>query len=299
MSRGFRSKMKKNWVVPYQNIVAIGDGGEMVELVEQTNCVGGALWARYHYTSTSPLIISSKVLGSSVRYLLRAGETKLKLVPVFSAAGIEKASIDGDKIHVTYAGLGGGGVGATVCRALAKDVMDYTITDAGGSRMSRGAITLPLRKRVLIGVDDTDTKDEGATWALVHNIASSLDCKNSRYLSHAIVQLFPVTYKTQNCVSTVVEFGCIDEARLIKKFRGLLEKRTLSENTGMVSLVRFDANMLADFAAACRREEVEMEHTLGTAKKSGARIELDGRGVIGALAAIPYFAKPEEGVKVG
>jgi len=55
---------------------------------------------------------------------------------------------------VTYAGLGGGGVGATMCRALARDVIDYDLTPAGGSKMSRGTLTLPKRSRVIIGVDD-------------------------------------------------------------------------------------------------------------------------------------------------
>ena len=44
------------WIVPYQDILAIA-GTDCVELLEVTNCYGGAAWARYHYTQTSPLII--------------------------------------------------------------------------------------------------------------------------------------------------------------------------------------------------------------------------------------------------
>ena len=69
-------------------------------------------------------------------------------------------------------------------------------------------------QRVLIGVDDTDTPEEGATWTLVHNIARAVEDEQSVYLSHTIVQLFPVPYRTKNCVSIVVEFATTDTGAL-------------------------------------------------------------------------------------
>jgi len=68
------------WIVPYQDILAIA-GTDCVELLEVTNCYGGAAWARYHYTQTSPLIISSRTVGSTTRYLLRVGTSNLKTQP--------------------------------------------------------------------------------------------------------------------------------------------------------------------------------------------------------------------------
>ena len=105
-----------------------------------------------------------------------------------------------------------------MCRALARDVIDYDLTPAGGSKMSRGTLTLPKRSRVIVGVDDTDTKDEGATWALVNNIAAMVDNNTLRYVSHAIVQLYPVKAKTKNCVATVVEFASSNANKPIKNF---------------------------------------------------------------------------------
>ena len=94
-------------------------------------------------------------------------------------------------MEVTYVGLGGGGVGATLSRAGAEDVLRYEATESGGGRVARGTIVLPRRERMIIGVDDTDSKTQGATWTLVHNIAQKVDRKEARYISHSLVQLFP------------------------------------------------------------------------------------------------------------
>ena len=94
--------------------------------------------------------------------------------------------------------------------------------------------------RVLIGVDDTDTPEEGATWTLTHNIAKAVEDDSSRYLSHTIVQLFPVPYRTKNCVSVVCEFASTDPDALIDRFSALLSKYTLSAETGMAAFIGFD-----------------------------------------------------------
>jgi methanogenesis imperfect marker protein 11 len=286
----------KKWVVPYKNIVAVYNGDGYVEIVEQTNCFGGACWAEYHFMRTSPLIVSVRNIGNTMRYLTRIGKEELNLTPSVAAAGIEAVEVNDDTISITYAGLGGGGVGTTISRALAEDVIDYDYTEIGGSRRSKGTIVLPKRKRVLIGVDDTDTKEEGATWSLVHNIAAELSGKNAYYISHSIVQLYPVPFKTQNCVSTVVEFACLDENKLVRDFEALLRKYTLSAETGMAALVRFDAESLRDYGRLVKQKQIPRETAEKAAVEAGADVLINGRGLIGALASLPYFADPMNSV---
>jgi methanogenesis imperfect marker protein 11 len=218
----------------------------------------------------------------------------LKLTPPFPSAGIESIFVRDTTIEITYVGLGGGGVGATICRALAEDVLEYDVTDAGGSKMSRGTITLPKRKRVIIGVDDTDTTEEGATWSLAHNICRRVDDKDARYVSHSIVQLYPVEAKTQNCVATVVEFACTDDPS--GSFRRLLQRYTLSDETGMAVLSKFDAKKMEEFGKRCKKMEVRKEEAIKVAEENGVILEMDKRGIIGAVAAIPYFARPEASI---
>ncbi|MGA7074938.1 MAG: hypothetical protein WBZ42_00095, partial [Halobacteriota archaeon] len=201
-------------------------------------------------------------------------------------------------VKVTYAGLGGGGVGATMCRALARDVLDYDLTPAGGSKMSRGTLTLPKRSRIIIGVDDTDTKEEGATWSLINNIAAMVDSKALRYVSHAIVQLYPVKAKTKNCVATVVEFASLNDNKHIKKFKKLLEDLSLSDKTGMAVLKSFSAERLLSYGDAARSGEVLHSAAMEAAEAAGVEVCLEGRGIIGAIAALPFFSQSDRSVKL-
>jgi len=285
------------WIVPYKDILAIA-GTDCVELIETTNCYGGAAWARYHYSQTSPLIVSSRSLGNTTRYLIKVGTSHIKLRASVSAGGIESVELLQNTVKVTYAGLGGGGVGATMCRALARDVLDYDLTPAGGSKMSRGTLTLPKRSRIIIGVDDTDTKEEGATWSLVNNIAAKVDSKALRYVSHAIVQLYPVKAKTKNCVATVVEFASLNDGKPIKKFKKLLEDLSLSDKTGMAVLKSFSAERLLSYGDAARSGEVSHSAAIEAADAAGVEVCLEGRGIIGAIAALPFFSQSDTSVKL-
>ena len=237
-----------------------------------------------------------------IRYFVKTGTSKLELKPSVAAAGIESVIVQGDEVEITYAGLGGGGVGATRCRAFADGVLRYRISESGGERCAKGTLIVPRRNRVLIGIDDTDSKEIGATWTLTHNIATKLDCPEAVYLSHSLVQLFPVPEKTQNCMSTVLEFGCVDkkaEVKLIRTIKKALKKYSTSPETGMVVLQNFYAKGLYEFSNRCRKERVPREDALNCAEKNGVEILINGNGVIGALAALPWFGRPEESIIPG
>ena len=63
----------------------------------------------------------------------------------------------------------------------------------------------------------------------MHNIARAVEDSESTYLSHTIVQLFPVAYRTKNCVSIVAEFATTEPERLVDHFTRLLDRYTLSQ----------------------------------------------------------------------
>ncbi len=176
-------ELEDPYVVVYKQIHAVvDDDAKRVELLERSSCYGGSAWARYHY-SRGPLVISSCNQGEWFRYMLNPGNVDLDLVSSKRSAGIESVKVSGSEVEVTYAGLGGGGVGATLSRARAEDVLRYDATECGGGRVARGAIVLPRRERMIIGVDDTDSKTVGATWSLIHNIAQKVDRPEARYIS--------------------------------------------------------------------------------------------------------------------
>ena len=286
-------RIAEPYIIHYPQIVGIAEpSGSRVEVVEFFDCIGGAMWARHHYLK-SPLVRSARTIGSTTRYLLKPGLAPLDLQGSTFAAGISEVRVEGGEIAVTYIGLGGGGVGASICRSTAKGVNRCVTDPSGGGKVAGSTVWLPCRERVLIGIDDTDTPEDGATWTLAHNIAKVVEDEGSRYLSHTLVQLFPVPFRTKNCVATVCEFATTDAESLVRRFHGLLRKYTLSEETGMAVFRGFDPSPLLGFARRVKRGEVT-EADLRDAIGDSVEVVMDGRGKIGAVAAIPYYTDYEE-----
>ena len=289
------------YAVVYRQIHAVASSdGEEVEILERSSCFGGGAWSLHHY-SKGPLVMEARSVGEWFRYRVRAGRSDLALASSRRSAGIEAVAVRGDEVEITYAGLGGGGVGATVSRSRAGDVLRSSVSESGGGKVGRGTIVLPRRERIAVGVDDTDSKTEGATWSLVHNIAAKVDRPEARYVSHALVQLFPVPTKTQNCVSTVVEFAALPGKAdpMLAEFRDLLERYTVSEETGMAVYRGFDPSPLMEYSQLCRTERIAYDLAIETAARTGTEIVIAGRGLIGALAAIPFCGRPLASVRPG
>ena len=286
------------YVIHYPRIVAVADEtGENAELIEFFDCTGGAQWSKHHYAQ-SPLVKEVRCVGSTMRYRLVPGTVDLSLEGSRFPAGISSCLVEKSEIAITYIGMGGGGVGAAACRSDAKGVLRSRSDPAGGGKIAGATIWLPRRQRVLIGVDDTDTPEEGATWTLVHNIAKTVEDDKSVYLSHTIVQLFPVPYRTKNCVSIVAEFATSDPEGLVARFEKLLRKYTLSEKTGMaVYSGFFPSPQLLAYGRKVKRGEIDAG-LLGSITDPDLRIVMNGRGIIGAVAALPFFTNYEEALEL-
>ncbi|MDD1713092.1 MAG: DUF1743 domain-containing protein, partial [Methanoregulaceae archaeon] len=211
---------------------------------------------------------------------------------------ISSCTVEESEIAISYIGMGGGGVGAAACRSDAAGILRSRCDESGGGKVAGSTIWLPRMHRVLIGVDDTDTPEEGATWTLVHNIAKAVEDENSVYLSHTIVQLFPVPYRTKNCVGLVAEFATTDSAGLVTRFHQLLEQYTLSKKTGMVAYTGFtpSSDLLA-FGWKVKRGEID-PGLLETLRDPDLRIIMDGRGIVGAVAALPFYTNYTEALEL-
>jgi len=292
------SEISEPYVIHYPRITAVADmSGRNVELVEFFDCTGGAMWSKQHYAK-SPLVRDVRCVGATMRYILTTGRADLALEGSRFPAGISSCTVDDREIAITYVGMGGGGVGAAACRSDAAGVLRSRSDVAGGGRVAAATIWLPRMRRVLIGVDDTDTAEEGATWTLVHNIARAVADDTTIYLSHTIVQLYPVAYRTKNCVALVAEFATNDPKSLISRFHELLERYTLSLKTGMAAYTGFHPSQeLLVYGRKVKRGEVDpgLPHTI---RDPDLRLVMEGRGLVGAVAAIPFFTNYEEALEL-
>lgn len=296
------ARLPDPYTIRYPFILAVDDGsGNRIELIEQFECIGGAMWASHHYRK-SPLVESVRNVGNTMRYIISPGTVDLPLQGSSFPAGITAASVDRKEIRISYEGLGGGGVGAAVCRGSAGGVLRSTVDPSGGGKRAGSTVHLPRRTRVLIGIDDTDTPEEGATWTLAHRIAQAVAGEANTggdhvYLTHTIVQLFPVSFRTKNCVAVVCEFATSDPSALAARFSDLLVAHTLSKETGMAVYTGFDPSPLQHFSDDVRRGQVEPE-TWKTVSCPDLSVRLSGRGITGAIAAIPWYTRFEEAAQL-
>ena len=65
----------------------------------------------------------------------------------------------------------------------------------------------------------------------------------------------------------------------------------------MVVLSNFEANDVYEYSKKCRNGELTLDFAMEYAEEHGVDIWLDGNGVIGALAALPWFARPDESIR--
>ncbi|HIP84362.1 MAG TPA: DUF1743 domain-containing protein [Methanothermococcus okinawensis] len=281
--------------ISYRRIVAMVDEGlGIVELVEEHPCPNGSQWVIYQYKRTSPLVISAWREGNKHHFILRIGRCRLNLIPSISAAGIEEVSIKGDKVHIHYAGLAGGGVGIELRRG-AENVIDTVILErGGGSKLGRGVVITPKMEKVIVGIDDTDTKEEGATWVLAHEIGRYLESKGfGYYMDHTIVQLYPGNpYKTQNCVSVALTFAVYPsyKYKIREVIKDYLRERSLSDKTAIALYYGITpSKSMKIFTNKAKEGMVSLEEAIGVAEKNNievVKIFDRDEGIIGAVAAL-------------
>jgi len=303
---------KKPWVSPYKRIVAVADEENgIIQIYEdhaRGTCFGGAAWEVYHYQRTSELVIEARRDGARNIFTVKTGSGELRLIPSFAGAGIERAEISEDEIRITYAGLAGGGVAVALARGLAPGPKGVVIHSMGGGKqLGRATLIFPKMVKLTVGVDDTDSAGEGATWGLCNEIAYEISEKMDgvEYLHHTIVQLYPkAPKKTTNCVSIALTFAVLPEREeelkreLIRVFR----ERTSSEETGIAFFRGIVIpEKVKSYADEVRRRLVSLEEAERVASECGVELhEITGRGgLIGALAAIGYAERTDEAVIPG
>ena len=298
----------KPWVTPFEKIVAVHSGHEkLVQVYEyhaRNACYGAAAWAVYHYHQTSPLVLAARRDGARDIFILKIGKSKLNLKPSFSSAGIEAVKVIDDKIRITYAGLAGGGVGSSLCRALANNVDGVQIhAEGGGDKLGKATLVLPKMLKLQVGVDDTDRPGVGATWSLANEIGYMLNKQEGvEYLNHTLVQLYPSTpTRTTNCVATVLTFGVLPDK--IKEVKSILSRRfkvlSVSDQTGLAYWLGINIpQKLIKFSKRAKRMVV----TLAEAKDLAQQLDLDlvpvtgERGLIGAVAGLGHAEEQDKAV---
>ena len=298
-----KEKFSDPWVAPYEKVLTMVDGNK-VEIVEYHPCISGSHWLLHQYKNNSELIDDAYRDGNKHVYSCHTGSAPLDLQASFNAAGIDEIQVVGDEVKVTHAGLAGAGVGAGMCRGMGKGVKYIElIKSGGGSKEGRATVVTPKLEKVVIGVDDTDVKDAGATWTMAHNLGVELASEGYEYLDHIIVQLYPHNpHKTQNCVSIALTFAVESEKKdaLVNRVIEILKRDTLSDKTAIAVLEGLEIpEKLREYAMATKTGMMDVE----TAEATARELDIDliavtgEQGKVGALAALGLYNDVEEAVK--
>ena len=282
-----KEKFNDPWIAPYQKVLTMVDG-DKVEIVEFHPCISGSHWLLYQYKNNSDLIDSAYRDGNKHVYSCHIGCAPLDLKASFNAAGIDEIVVDGDEVKVTHAGLAGAGVGAGMCRGMGEGVKYIELLEeGGGSKVGRARVVTPKLEKVVIGVDDTDIKDAGATWTMAHNLGVELKNEGFEYLDHIIALTFAVPEDKKE--------------ELIKRTVEILKRDTLSDKTAIAVLEGLEIpEKLRQYSIATKSGMMDIKTAEATAKELGIDlIAVTGdQGKVGALAALGLYNDVEEAVKV-
>ncbi len=287
----------EHWCRGFLTLVDEEEG--MVRIVEECSVKGTVEWDLWNRRRAAGIVRDVRVEGTTLTMDADIGECEPRFGPAageLGAQALRSVEVRGDEVHTRWMGLAGAGYALKVCLAQAPGVKRARFGGTGGTggaHMAEVEVVTPVMRRLLVGIDDTDTKEEGATWALGLRLGRAMPV--GRFLEHRLVQLNPrVPEKTTNCVATCLSFavapGDVEEAKAFA-FR-YVEDQSVSDNSSVAFHVglRVPGSVLM-FGRRAKGEFLGWEEAERLARGAGVdlRTVTGQRGHIGALAAIGCF----------
>jgi len=280
-------------------LVMVDEQSGRAEILEQCRARGPIEWDAMNRRRAGGAVAGCSVEGTSMVI-----DAKLGTYPVnFGAAAgdiggqaLESVEVVGDEVITTWAGIAGAGVGVAACLPQAPGVIraEYPCEDdlkIGGARTNHVRIISPRYEKICIGIDDTDTKVEGATWVMALKCAEACTVPGVEFLNMRLVQLNPaVPDKTTNCVGSALNFAVRPDrvSDLLDFVRAFVGKNTFSKDTGIAYHRGIGFPHDSPAFAAVKTVILTVEQAEAAAKELGITyIDTNGRkGRIGALGAV-------------
>ncbi len=271
--------------------------GENVEIYH--DCMSGACAAfcGYHHALAGGVLSHVQRDGTLLRECARTGyvDVPVGLLPL-PAVGVIGVSRSGDSVIQKIRCIGGPAYSLSGMMARAEGVIRVDTHHDGHS--VEGDVWTHAMVHVTIGVDDTDSKEGGATFALALALLAQVSrIRGVLPISHHVAMLNQdVFVKTAGNSASFIEVAAapdrIDE--LVEKVRVFVADESLSPEWGIA--IRTGIGVPAQLRAYGRlvREQVVTRTVAeATAEEFGISL-VGGNGVIGALGAVALAGLPEE-----
>ena len=255
----------------------VDEKNDVAQIVEVCSSRGQAEWDVVNRRRAGGIIENIILDGQTLIMNTIIGERELNFGPVsekMGGQGVSSLKIDGDRVYTKWKGLAGASVGIGASIPQFEDVIETIYPDnfkLGGAHEASVEIVTSKLVRLIIGIDDTDTKEKGATWVLGLNLGKS--CPYGKFLDHKIIQLNPkAPNKTTNCCSTAVSFAVQEKdiPKLIEYAVDFVRKESYSDDaviTVYSGLKIPDA--LSDFGWSAKSVLYEKDTAIDLAAENG------------------------------
>lgn len=280
-------------------ITIVDEENGIARIIDECIAKGPVEWDAVNRKRAGGVITDVRVEGTTLIMDAVIGEREVKFGPAskdLGGQGLKTLRVEGDRVKTTWVGLAGASIGVGACLPQASGTIETEYPDdikVGGAHRIEVTITTPKMIRMIYAVDDTDTKEKGASWAMMLKMASS--SRIGHFLEHKIIQLNPnVPDKTTNCVSVGVSFAVEekDADKLTEYVINYVRENTYSKNT---TLAVFRGLKIPDelvrYGLDAKKHILTVDRAMEVAEKNRVRlVEITGkRGSIGAVAGIGCF----------
>jgi len=285
-------------------LVMVDKRAGLAEIIEQCCHRGSIDWDVMNRRRAGGAITSIDVQGAEMTMTAKLGQYPVRFGAASETIGgqaLGGVEVDGNEVITSWSGIAGASVGVAACLPQAPGVLrtEYPTEDdlrIGGARTCNTRIISPLYEKVTIGIDDTDTKEEGATWVLALKCAENCNIEGVEYLNMRIIQLNPeVPNKTTNCVGSALNFAVrpdkVDE--LLEFVKEFIEENAVSDETGLAVYRGIKFSEESPFLKKIKTEILTIEDVEKEAKRMGVTFidSSGGKGRIGAFGALLWGNK--------
>ena len=271
--------------------------GDLVEIYHECMSSGCAAFCKHHHGRAGGVFTDVRRDGTLLREMGRFGsepaEVGISPLPAVSVVSIRR---EGDQVVQTIRSFGGPAYSLTEMMSRAEGVLSVE-THRNGTIVEGDVYTKALR-RILIGIDDTDSGEDGATFALAYALLQRLGkCEGVMPIAHQVAMLYPgISEKTAGNSCSLIEFAAEEDAipGIIERAVAFVAGESASAEWGIAIRIGLKRpEVLLAFGERARQERLSIEDARSLAEMTGIHLT-GGRGVIGALAAVSLHGCAEE-----
>jgi len=271
--------------------------GEEVEIYHECMSGGCAAFCEFHHARAGGALQSVWRDGTLLRERAHLGrqEVAVGLDPA-PAVGIVGVFHEDGCIRQQIRCIGGPAYSLTDMMSFAEGVCGVTVHREGP--LVEGEVVTRALAYVAIGIDDTDTAAEGATFALALALLQHLTKLDGVMpIGHRVAMLNPyleprTAGNSCSCIEVAVEPSMIP--RIEEAAVRFVAGEAASPEWGIALREGFVVPRdLRAYGKGAREAVIEREEAEATARRFGVHLH-GGRGVIGALAAVSLIGLPHE-----